>query len=86
MGKTTFAINIAENVTDSDGVALVISLEMAGSQLAERTIARYGEIDTQRLRTGRLQDGDWPRLTHAVQKMENQRLIIADDPSLANVA
>lgn len=86
MGKTTFAINIAENVTDSDGVALVISLEMAGSQLAERTIARYGEIDTQRLRTGRLQDGDWPRLTHAVQKMENQRLIIADDPSLANVS
>ncbi|KDB58300.1 replicative DNA helicase [Bordetella bronchiseptica] len=86
MGKTTFAINIAENVTDSDGVALVISLEMAGSQLAERTIARYGEIDTQRLRTGRLQDGDWPRLTHAVQKMENQRLIIADDPGLANVS
>ncbi|KAB1444187.1 replicative DNA helicase [Bordetella bronchiseptica] len=86
MGKTTLAINIAENVADSNGVALVFSLEMVGSQLAERTIARYGEIDTQKLRTGRLQDGDWPRLTHAVQKMESQRLIIADDPSLANVS
>jgi replicative DNA helicase len=86
MGKTTFAINIAENVTEEDGVALVISLEMAAAQLVERSIARYGAIDTQRLRTGKLQDGDWPRLTHAIQLLENQRLIIADDPSLSNVA
>lgn len=86
MGKTTFAINIAENVTEKEGVALVISLEMAADQLAERSIARYGAIDTQRLRTGKLHHGDWPRLTHAIQILENQRLIIADDPSLANVA
>ncbi|MGX9694427.1 replicative DNA helicase [Achromobacter anxifer] len=86
MGKTTFAINIAENVTEEEGVALVISLEMAAPQLVERTIARYGVIDTQRLRTGKLQDNDWPRLTHAIQKLETQRLVIADDPSLANVA
>lgn len=86
MGKTTFAINIAENVTENDGVALVVSLEMAATQLTERSIARYGAIDTQRLRTGKLQDNDWPRLTHAIQMLENQRLIIADDPSLANVA
>ncbi|WP_313624108.1 replicative DNA helicase [Achromobacter sp.] len=86
MGKTTFAINIAENVTEDEGVALVVSLEMAAAQLAERSIARYGAIDTQRLRTGKLHQGDWPRLTHAIQQLENQRLIIADDPSLANVA
>nr|WP_277757445.1 replicative DNA helicase [Achromobacter denitrificans] len=86
MGKTTFAINIAENVAEDEGVALVISLEMAAAQLAERSIARYGAIDTQRLRTGKLHQGDWPRLTHAIQILENQRLIIADDPSLANVA
>lgn len=86
MGKTTFAINIAENVTEDEGVALVISLEMAAAQLTERSIARYGAIDTQRLRTGKLQDNDWPRLTHAIQQLETQRLIIADDPSLANVA
>lgn len=86
MGKTTLAINFAENVTEEEGVALVISLEMAAAQLVERTIARYGVIDTQRLRTGRLENNDWPRLTHAIQKLENQRLIIADDPGLANVA
>lgn len=84
MGKTTFAINVAENVTEEDGVALVISLEMAAAQLVERTIARYGAIDTQRLRTGKLENNDWPRLTHAIQKLESQRMIIADDPSLAN--
>lgn len=86
MGKTTLAINFAENVTEEEGVALVISLEMAAAQLVERTIARYGVIDTQRLRTGRLENNDWPRLTHAIQKLESQRLIIADDPGLANVA
>lgn len=86
MGKTTFAINIAENVTEEDGVAFVVSLEMAAGQLVERSIARYGEINTQNLRSGRLEENDWPRLTHALQKLESQRLIIADDPTLSNVA
>lgn len=86
MGKTTLAINIAENVTEEEGVALVISLEMAASQLVERSIARYGAIDTQHLRTGKFEDNDWPRLTHAIQMLESQRLIIADDPGLASVA
>jgi len=86
MGKTTLAINIAENVSEVGGVALVISLEMAAAQLVERSIARYGAIDTQRLRTGRLENNDWPRLTHAAQMLQRQRLIIADDPGLASVA
>ncbi|MGW9066977.1 replicative DNA helicase [Achromobacter animicus] len=86
MGKTTLAINIAENVSEAGGVALVISLEMAAAQLVERSIARYGSIDTQRLRTGKLENNDWPRLTYAAQMLQRQQLIIADDTGLANVA
>ncbi len=86
MGKTTLAINIAENVSEAGGVALVISLEMAAAQLVERSIARYGGIDTQRLRTGKLENNDWPRLTYAAQMLQRQQLIIADDTGLANVA
>ncbi|MFZ7209626.1 DnaB-like helicase C-terminal domain-containing protein, partial [Bordetella avium] len=54
MGKTTLAVNIAENVAIAGGVALVVSLEMDAKQLAERSVARFGEIDTQRIRSGRL--------------------------------
>ncbi|MFY1004944.1 DnaB-like helicase C-terminal domain-containing protein, partial [Escherichia coli] len=83
MGKTTFAVNCAENVSEKDGVALIVSLEMSAMQLVERSIARYGAINTQNLRNGKLADNDWPRLTHALQMLENQHLIIADDPALA---
>lgn len=86
MGKTTFAVNCAENVSEKDGVALIVSLEMSAMQLVERSIARYGAINTQNLRNGKLADNDWPRLIHALQMLENQHLIIADDPALANVS
>ncbi|MGK4923150.1 replicative DNA helicase [Bordetella hinzii] len=86
MGKTTLAVNIAENVAIDGKVAFVVSLEMSSGQLAERSVARFGEIDTQKLRTGRLNQGDFTRLTSALSRLEGQRLVIADDPRLANVA
>lgn len=86
MGKTTLAVNVAENVAAAGGVALVISLEMAATQLAERSIARFGGIDTQVLRTGKLSDEDYTRLTFGLQKLQDQNLIIADDPALSSVA
>lgn len=85
MGKTTLAVNIAENVAIDGKVAFVVSLEMSSGQLAERSVSRFGEIDTQKLRTGRLSQGDFTRLTSALSRLESQRLVIADDARLANV-
>lgn len=86
MGKTTLAVNIAENVAIAGGVALVVSLEMDAKQLAERSVARFGEIDTQRIRSGRLSPDDYTRLTGALGRLQDQRLVIADDPGMASVA
>lgn len=86
MGKTTFAVNIAENVAVNGKVALVISLEMDAKSLAERCVARFGEINTQTLRSGNFRSDDWPRLTASLGRLEAQKLIIADDSSLANVS
>jgi len=86
MGKTTLAVNIAENVAIDGKVAFVISLEMASRQLAERSVSRFGEIDSQRMRTGRLSQSDFTRLTSALGLLENQKLVIADDPRLANAS
>ncbi|CAB3812217.1 replicative DNA helicase [Achromobacter denitrificans] len=86
MGKTTLAVNIAENVAVDGKVAFVVSLEMSSGQLAERSVARFGEIDTQRMRTGRLSQNDYTKLTGALGRLEKQRLIIADDPGLANAS
>lgn len=86
MGKTTLAINIAENVSVAGGVALVVSLEMSAQQLAERSISRFGEIDSRRMRNGQLSQSDYTALTGALGRLQNQQLIIADDPALASVS
>lgn len=80
MGKTTIAFNIAENAASDGKVVAAFSFEMDANQVTERMIASHGSIDTQRLRKGNLHDEDWPRLTHAVQTIENQKLIVCSDP------
>ncbi len=70
MGKTTFALNIAEHVAVNEGLPVAIfSLEMPATQLAMRFIASIGRIDQHKLRTGRLNDEDWERLTMALGKL-----------------
>lgn len=85
MGKTTLGVNVAENVAINSGTALVFSLEMPGEDLAERSIARAGGINTQALRDGRLTAEDYERLSAALAKLNGTRLIIDDDPSTATV-
>ena len=70
MGKTAFALNIAEHV----GVELrlpvaIFSLEMSGPQLATRFLSSVGRIDQSKLRTGRLTDDEWDRMTVALGKL-----------------
>ena len=70
MGKTAFALNIAEHVAVKEGLPVVVfSMEMGASQLALRMVGSLGRIDQQHLRTGKLRDDEWERLTEAVDQL-----------------
>ncbi len=85
MGKTAFSINVGEHVAIESGLPVAIfSMEMAASQLAMRMVGSIGRLDQHRLRTGRLNEDDWPRLTHAVQKMNEAQLYIDETPALTS--
>ncbi len=83
MGKTSFAMNIAEYVAmkNQEPVA-IFSMEMPGEQIAMRLLSSMGRINQQKLRSGRLDDGDWPRLTSAVQMLSGAPLFVDDTPAL----
>lgn len=83
MGKTAFSLNIGEHVAVEEGLPVaVFSMEMGGTQLAMRMLGSVGRLDQHRVRTGRLEDDDWPRLTHAIQKMNDAQLFIDETPAL----
>ena len=83
MGKTALALNIGEHVAIDQGLPVaVFSMEMGGSQLAMRMLGSVGRLDQHKVRTGRLSDDDWPRLTHAIQKMQDAQLYIDETPAL----
>ncbi|MFM8466825.1 MAG: replicative DNA helicase [Oxalobacteraceae bacterium] len=86
MGKTAFSVNIGEHVAVDSGLPVAIfSMEMGGAQLAMRMLGSVGRLDQHRLRTGRLNDEDWPRLTHAIQKMNDAQIFIDETPSLSSI-
>jgi len=83
MGKTAFAINIAEHVALNEGLPVaVFSMEMGASQLAVRIVGSIGRIDQGHLRTGKLSDDEWPRLTEAIEKLRTVSLHIDETPGL----
>ena len=83
MGKTSLALNMGEHVAVDQGLPVaVFSMEMGATQLAMRMVCSVGRLDQQRLRTGRLIDDDWPRLTNAIQKMQEAQLFIDETPAL----
>ncbi|NKC00220.1 MAG: replicative DNA helicase [Pseudomonadales bacterium] len=82
MGKTAFAINIAEHAVMSGGAVLVFSMEMPSEQIVMRMLSSLGRIDQTRLRTGELQDDDWSRFTGAVSQLRDKRLYVDDTPAL----
>jgi replicative DNA helicase len=84
MGKTTFAMNIAEHAAIKDQVPVaVFSMEMPGEQLAMRLMSSLGRIDQTKVRTGKLADDDWPRLTSAVSILSKAPLFVDDTPALS---
>ncbi|MFN9390628.1 MAG: replicative DNA helicase, partial [Betaproteobacteria bacterium] len=83
MGKTALAINMAENVALEAGLPVaVFSMEMAATQLVMRLLGSLGRLDQHRLRTGRLQDDDWQRLTAAVGRLNEAPIHIDETPAL----
>ena len=83
MGKTALALNIAEHVGVETRLPVgVFSMEMGGTQLALRMLGSVGKLDQHRLRTGRLRDEDWPRLTHAVGKLNDAPIHVDETPAL----
>ena len=84
MGKTTFAMNIAENVAiKNPKPVLVFSLEMPSESLAMRMISSLGRIDQKKVRTGKLTNDDRPRLNQAVDFLSETPLFVDDTPALS---
>ena len=83
MGKTAFAINIAEHVALNEGLPVaVFSMEMGAAQLAVRVVGSIGRVDQGHLRTGKLTDEEWPRLTEAIERLRTVSLHIDETPGL----
>jgi replicative DNA helicase len=83
MGKTALAINIAEHAALNEGRHVaVFSMEMGAPQLTIRMVGSIGRIDQTNLRTGRLTDDEWPRLTEAVEKLRTVSMNIDDTPAM----
>ena len=83
MGKTAFALNIAENVAYKEKKPVAIfSMEMTSEQLAFRLISSLGGINQGSLRTGDLTDQGWEAFNYAVNQMKDMPLYIDDTPSL----
>ncbi|MBL0726739.1 replicative DNA helicase [Piscinibacter sp. HJYY11] len=84
MGKTAFALNIAENVAVNEGLPVVVfSMEMGAAQLALRMVGSLGRIDQSHLRTGKLQDDEWGRLSEAVEKLGKAAVFIDEGSALS---
>ena len=84
MGKTSFAMNIVEYAAlRTNACVAIFSMEMPGRSLTMRMLSSMGRIDQQRIRTGKLNDDDWPRLTSAVSMLSEAKLFIDDSAALS---
>jgi len=83
MGKTSFAMNLVENaILAQDKPILVFSMEMPAEQLVIRILSSVGKIDQTRIRNGKLEQEDWPKLSAAVSKLKDVPLLIDDTAAL----
>ncbi|HCX90344.1 MAG: replicative DNA helicase [Deltaproteobacteria bacterium CG12_big_fil_rev_8_21_14_0_65_43_10] len=84
MGKTSFALNIAQYAAIEASVPVgIFSLEMSKEQLSLRMLCSEAKVDAQRLRTGFLSESDWPKLTRAVGSLSEAPIFVDDTPALS---
>ncbi len=83
MGKTALALNIAEHVAVDNGLPVaVFSMEMSGTQLAMRLLGSISKVDQHKMRTGRLNDEEWSRLSEAIGKLHDTPIYIDEAGAL----
>jgi replicative DNA helicase len=83
MGKSTLAVNIAENAAlGSNKSAAIFSMEMSAESLTLRMISSLGRINQSNLRSGRLEEQDWPRIDSAMTQLSNAKIFIDETPGL----
>ena len=83
MGKTTLAVNIAENAALGSGKsAAIFSMEMSSESLTLRMISSLGRINQSNLRSGRLTEDDWPRIDSAMTQLSNAKIYVDETPAL----
>lgn len=84
MGKTTFAMNIAEHVVMKSRLPVIVfSMEMPGESVVMRLLSSLSRIDQLKIRTGRLGEQDWPRVISTVSMLSEAPLYIDDTPALS---
>ena len=84
MGKTTFAMNLVENaLLNSDKGVMVFSLEMPAEQLMMRMLSSLGRINQSKVRSGQLEEEDWPKLLSAVERIKDKKLFIDDTAGIS---
>lgn len=84
MGKTGFMLSIAKNAAQKHKKHVAFfSLEMSNEQLVQRLIAQETGIDTQRIRTGKLTDDEWPKFTHAIEVLSDTHIYLDDTPAIS---
>lgn len=83
MGKTAFALNLARNAAVEHDIPVgFFSLEMSNHQLVQRLLCAEAEVDSQRLRTGRLSEAEWPKLSRRIGRLVEAPIYIDDTPSI----
>ena len=83
MGKTAFALNLVRNAAlKGDASVAVFSLEMSKEQLAQRMIASQSNVELKKMKTGTLNDADWPRIINAMAVMSDAKVFIDDTPGI----
>ncbi|MFT5572050.1 MAG: replicative DNA helicase [Cryomorphaceae bacterium] len=84
MGKTSFAMNLVEYAAINQNLPVaVFSMEMPGAQLATRMLASLSRVNSTKLRTGQLDNDDWPKLTSAISLLNDKNVYIDDTPALS---
>ena len=84
MGKTSFSMNLVEYAAINQNLPVaVFSMEMPGAQLATRMLASLSRVNSTRLRTGQLENEDWPKLTSAMSLLQDKNIYIDDTPALS---
>jgi len=84
MGKTSFALNIASNIATKENKAVaVFSLEMSKAQLATRMLSSEAMVDSNKIRTGQIEDDDWMKLASTLGRLSEAPIYIDDTPGIS---